>query len=135
MITIPYFVPDEPLQSAICSVALRGIKTTIIFPANKELLDVGVNIFEYEGGLLHSKTFTLDGKPSLIGSANMDRRSFDLNYENNILLYDPNMTNQLRDLQFEYLEKANLITLQDVNNWPLKRRHWNNTIAMLGTLL
>ena len=50
-----------------------------------ELLQAGVDIREYVGGLLHSKTLTLDGEIMLIGSANMDRRSFDLNFENNIL--------------------------------------------------
>ncbi|MEZ5502466.1 MAG: phospholipase D-like domain-containing protein [Halioglobus sp.] len=55
-----------------------------------------MDIREYVGGLLHSKTLTLDGEITLIGSANMDRRSFDLNFENNILLYDPQLTQAVR---------------------------------------
>ena len=51
-----------------------------------------MRIFEYQGGLLHTKSLTVDGVVSLIGSANLDRRSFDLNYENNILFYDPALT-------------------------------------------
>ena len=51
-----------------------------------ELLDAGVRIFEYEGGLLHAKSLTMDGEITLIGSANIDRRSFELNFENNILV-------------------------------------------------
>jgi len=97
-ITTPYYVPDEAMQGALCGSARRGVKTTINFPARNdsfivggasrsyygELLAAGVEIHEYEGGLLHTKSLTLDGKVALIGSANMDRRSFDLNYENNI---------------------------------------------------
>ena len=78
------------------------VDTTIIFPVRddswgvgaasrsycSDLLNAGVKIYEYVGGLLHTKSLTLDGEVTLIGSANMDRRSFDLNYENNILLYD-----------------------------------------------
>jgi cardiolipin synthase len=45
------------------------------------LLEAGVSIFEYEGGILHTKSMTVDGEITLIGSANMDRRSFELNYE------------------------------------------------------
>ena len=58
-------------------------------------------IYEYVGGLLHTKSLTLDGEITLIGSANMDRRSFDLNYENNILFYDPELTADVRARQQE----------------------------------
>ena len=53
-----------------------------------QLLDAGVRIYEYVGGLLHTKSMTVDGEVTLIGSANIDRRSFELNFENNILLVD-----------------------------------------------
>jgi cardiolipin synthase len=99
VITTPYYVPDDPMQSALCASAYRGVATTIVFPARndswivgaasrsyyRDLLTAGVRIFEYVGGLLHTKSLTLDGEVTLIGSANMDRRSFELNYENNIL--------------------------------------------------
>ena len=93
IITTPYYVPDESMQDALCAAAYRGVDTTIVFPARNDsgvvaaisrsyyadLLSAGVKIFEYEGGLLHTKSLTLDGEITLIGSANMDRRSFDLN--------------------------------------------------------
>jgi cardiolipin synthase A/B len=93
VISTPYYVPDEAMQAALCASARRGVATTIIFPARNDswivgaasrsyygdLLAAGVRIFEYEGGLLHAKSLTLDGAITLIGSANMDRRSFDLN--------------------------------------------------------
>lgn len=149
VITTPYYVPDEPMQAALCASARRGVTTTIVFPARndswivgaashsyyRDLLAAGVRIYEYEGGLLHTKSLTLDGEISLIGSANMDRRSFELNYENNILLYDPVLTAQLRDRQNSYIAQSRPVTLEAVASWPVRRRLWNNTIAMLGPVL
>ena len=99
------------------------------------LLEAGVEIHEYVGGLLHTKSLTLDGEITLIGSANMDRRSFDLNYENNILFYDAELTADVRQRQQDYLSSSNPVTLQQVKSWPLRKRLWNNTLATLGPVL
>jgi cardiolipin synthase len=72
---------------------------------------------------------------TLIGSANMDRRSFDLNYENNILFWDKALTAQMRDRQEAYLASSNEVTLAQVESWSIGRRLWNNTLGMLGPLL
>jgi cardiolipin synthase len=149
VITTPYYVPDEAIQAALCASARRGVATTIVFPARNDsrivaaashsyyadLLAAGVRIFEYEGGLLHTKSLTLDGEVTLIGSANMDRRSFDLNYENNILFYDPDLTADMRRRQDAYLAHSRPVTADLVAQWPMRRRLWNNTIAMLGPVL
>jgi len=149
VITTPYYVPDEPMQNALCAAAYRGVDTTIVFPARNDswivaaasrsyyadLLTAGVKIYEYEGGLLHTKSLTLDGEITLIGSANMDRRSFDLNYENNILFYDPGLTADMLQRQQEYIARSHLVDPDVVAAWPMTRRLWNNTIAMLGPLL
>lgn len=149
VISTPYYVPDEAMQNALCAAARRGVDTTIVFPARNDsfivaaasrsyyadLLAAGVRIFEYLGGLLHTKSFTIDGEITLIGSANMDRRSFDLNYENNILLYDQTLTGDMRRLQEQYIAKSNAVTPAMVAAWSTPRRLWNNTIAMLGPLL
>lgn len=100
-----------------------------------DLLGAGVKIYEYEGGLLHTKSLTVDGELTLIGSANMDRRSFDLNYENNILFYDPDLTGQVRRRQYDYFVRSHLITQKRVEAWSTPRRLWNNSIAMMGPLL
>jgi cardiolipin synthase A/B len=148
-ITTPYYVPDEAMQTALCASAYRGIATTLILPARNDslfvqaasrsyyadLLAAGVRIFEYEGGLLHTKSLTLDGAVTLIGSANLDRRSFDLNYENNILFYDPALTAEMRRRQEEYLAQSHEVTAEMVAQWPITRRLWDNTIAMLGPVL
>jgi cardiolipin synthase len=149
VISTPYYVPDEPMQAALCAAARRGVATTIIFPARNDswivgaasrsyyadLLAAGVRIFEYEGGLLHTKSLTLDGEITLIGSANMDRRSFELNYENNILFYDPALTVEMRRRQDTYIASSHPVTEDMVAGWPMHRRLLNNTIAMLGPVL
>ena len=148
-ITTPYYVPDEAMQAALCACARRGVAVTILFPARNdsrivaaasqsyyaELLAAGVQIFEYEGGLLHTKSLTLDGEVTLIGSANMDRRSFELNYENNILLYDRQLTAAVRRRQGEYHAHSRPVTADMVAQWPITRRLWNNAVAMLGPVL
>ncbi len=65
----------------------------------------------------------------------MDRRSFDLNYENNILLYDSAMTIEMRRRQDSYLAQSHSVTAEIVAQWPLTRRLWNNAVAMLGPVL
>jgi cardiolipin synthase len=149
VISTPYYVPNQVMQAALCAAAYRGVQTILILPAKNDsrevagasrsyyadLLQAGVEIHEYVGGLLHSKTLTLDGDITLIGSANMDRRSFDLNFENNILIYDPQLTQTVRTRQQGYIDSADRMSLEAVDNWPLSRRLWNNSIAMLGPIL
>ena len=149
IITTPYYVPDDSLLTALCTAAYRGIDVTIIFPARndswvvgaasrsyyRELLDAGVKIYEFEGGLLHAKTLTVDGIVTLIGSANMDRRSFDLNYENNILLVNSQLTQSMIARQHEFLANSHRVTKEAVEAWPLSRCLWNNLTATLGPLL
>jgi cardiolipin synthase len=71
----------------------------------------------------------------LIGSANLDRRSFELNYENNILFHDLDLTKQLRERQLSYQWQSREVTKQEVATWPVQRRFFNNAIAMLGPFL
>lgn len=149
VISTPYYVPDDAIQNAIRSAAYRGVETTIIFPAKNDsrivaaasrsyyadLLDAGVSIYEYQGGLLHTKSLTLDGQVTLIGSANMDRRSFELNYENNLLFYDAGLTAAMRERQRHYIDQSNLVSPEMVQAWSMPRRLWNNTLAVLGPVL
>jgi cardiolipin synthase len=149
IITTPYYVPDEPMQAALCASGRRGVKTTLIVPKKNDswfvaaashsyyaaLLDSGVRIFEYEGGLLHTKSLTIDEQMGLIGSANMDRRSFELNYENNILFHDEPLTKQIRERQLSYQWQSHEVTKEQVAAWSVTRRFFNNAIAMLGPVL
>ena len=149
VISTPYYVPNESMQDALCAAAYRGVRTVLILPAKNdsrevaaashsyyaELLEAGVEIREYVGGLLHSKTLTLDGEITLIGSANLDRRSFELNFENNMLIHDEQLTCSLRERQQQYIDNSQWVSIEAVSKWSLRRRLWNNAMAMLGPLL
>lgn len=149
VVTTPYYVPTDSMQEALCAAARRGVKTTIVFPARNDswivaaasqsyysdLLDAGVQIHEYVGGLLHAKTMTVDDEVLMVGSANMDRRSFELNYENNILMVDQEQAAALRARQDQFIASSRPVDRDNVEGWPVHVRLWNNAIAMLGPVL
>jgi cardiolipin synthase len=149
LITTPYYVPSEAMHDALCLTARRGVRTVLMVPAKndswvvaaasrsyyRDLVDAGVSIFEFPDGLLHAKIMTLDGEVALIGSANLDRRSFDLNYENNILLQDADLTGQLAARQRSYLAASRQVTWEEIEGWSAMRRLWNNAVAMIGPIL
>ncbi len=109
VLTTPYFVPDETLLTALKSAAQRGVDVTVILPEKndsvlvhyasqahyQELAESGVKIMLFYGGLLHSKTITVDNEFSLLGSVNLDMRSFWLNFEATLFIYDQQFTEQL----------------------------------------
>lgn len=148
-ITTPYFVPDIIVLNALCAAAIRGVKINLIVPRKNdswvvaaaaksfypEVLDAGVRVHEYVGGLLHAKCLTIDGKITMIGSSNLDLRSFDLNYENNTIIYDEAFTAQVNQRQHEYLNSAVEVQLKEVQDWRLPVRIWHNVIGTLGPVL
>ena len=149
VISTPYFVPNSTVLDAICAAAIRGVDVTMIFPKHndswivaaashsyyRQLLEHGVKIFEFRDGLLHAKTLTIDRKLSLIGSTNLDLRSFDLNYENDILLRDNDAAGRIRDRQQTYVDQSDPVTIDHVESWNPMRRIWNNVIATVGPIL
>jgi len=149
VISTPYYVPNEMMQAALCAAANRGVDTTFIVPQRndsfivaaasrsyyEQLIQAGVKIFEFRNGLLHAKTMTVDADVTLIGSANMDRRSFDLNYENNILLRDSATTAMVRQRQLAFLAQSDPVIHAEIQEWSMGRRLWNNALAMLGPVL
>jgi cardiolipin synthase len=149
VVTTPYFVPDEQLLFALTSAGRRGIRTRMLFPKHndnwivaaasrsyyRDLIDAGVEIYEYRPGLLHSKTMVVDGRVGLIGSANLDRRSFELNFENNILFEDVDFAGAVRARQDEYLAECDRVTREDVDQYGLGLRLWQNLLATLSPML
>lgn len=149
VITTPYYVPNAMVQSAIVGAARRGVETTLILPKKNDhyavgvtarsyyadLLQAGVKLYEYRLGLLHTKALIVDDDVTLIGSANLDRRSFDLNYENNILFQDAALTAAMLERQMSYIADSDEITLPQVQIWPISTRLWNNALAVIGPLL
>lgn len=149
VITTPYFVPTEALAQAIRSAALRGVKVRMILPARNDsrfvafasrsyylpLLRAGVEILEFRPGLLHAKTMVVDGDTVVVGSANMDRRSFELNYENCLVLADAGLTAEIAARQDDWAGQSRHVSLAEVSGWRLPRRVAQNLVAILGPLL
>lgn len=149
VITTPYFVPDEAVLRALCAAPRRGVATTIVFPERNDswlvgnssrscyadLLVNGVDIYEYSLGLLHTKSITIDGKIALVGSANMDRRSMQLNFENNMLVADEVVAAAVRARQQSYLGVSRPIALATVKAWPFHKRLVQNAVGMTAPVL
>ncbi|MBI2826867.1 MAG: cardiolipin synthase [Planctomycetia bacterium] len=149
ILTTPYFVPDELLLAAILSAAGRGVNVTIVLPkrvdsrlvrlasqAHKgELLAAGVRIVLFGGGLLHTKSITVDGKLSLVGSMNLDPRSLQLNFEITLAVYDEAFTQRLRALQTAYINRS---TPMDLARWQSRSalvRFTDQAARLLSPLL
>jgi len=110
LITTPYFVPTEALLVAMEVAAMRGVDLKILLPGRSnhmvtfhagrsfysELLESGVELREYVPGIVHAKTLVADGKVALVGSANMDVRSFRLNFEVHTLVHDTTTADAIR---------------------------------------
>lgn len=125
-ITTPYFVPDDGILTALKVAALSGIDVRIIIPANPdhffvywasmsylgELLEAGVKCYQYNDGFVHSKTVYVDGFVTSVGTANMDIRSFDLNFETNAFIYDKKVTEEHERQFFRDIENCSEITLE-----------------------
>ncbi|MDO5647056.1 cardiolipin synthase [Paracoccus sp. (in: a-proteobacteria)] len=148
-ITTPYYIPDQALDAAIRSAARRGVQVTMILPERNDslfvgassqvfyhgLIESGVRLMLFQGGLLHSKIMTVDGAMAMIGSANLDRRSFDLNYEMNLLVVDRDFVAELDQRQASYIARARPIDLPEVQGWSAIRRVRNNLLALASPLL
>lgn len=149
IITTPYFVPDESILRALCAAPRRGVKTTLVLPTRNDswlvgnasrssypdLLNSGVQLYEYPLGLLHAKTLTVDGNIALVGSANMDRRSLELNYENSLLIAGAQVTESIRERQLGYLAVSQLVSADAVRAWPFHTRLVHNVVGMMAPVL
>jgi cardiolipin synthase len=149
VVTTPYFVPDEQLLFALTSAARRHIRTVMIVPKRndnwivaaasrsyyRDLIDAGAEIYEFRPGLLHAKTMVVDCRVGLIGSANLDRRSYELNFENNSLFDDPALATDVRARQDHYLAQSDRVTRTDVDHYGIGLRLWQNLLATLSPML
>lgn len=149
IITTPYFVPDESLLTALLAAAQRGVDVTLVLPARNDsrlvdlagkavfadLLEAGVRIAAFNGGLLHTKSVTVDGEFTLFGSVNMDMRSLWLNFELSLLIYDRESTERIRRMQQGYLEDSDLLVRDAWRRRSFARRFLENAAHLLAPLL
>ena len=111
-IQTPYFIPDDSFMDAVRIACLSGIDVRIMIP-NKpdhmfvywatyahvgELIEAGARIYIYDNGFLHTKMIVIDDEASTVGTANIDARSFKLNFEVNAFIYSRNLSHQLAEM-------------------------------------
>ncbi len=149
VLTTPYFVPDEPFLAALLSAARRGVDLHLVLSAHAnqtltqlaqrsfydELLDAGVNIHLYQPRFLHAKYLTIDNEVALIGSANIDIRSFALNAEIELVLYDARLVAELRRIQENYFAHSALLTAAEWSRRPLLTRTLQGTARLADSFL
>ena len=149
LISTPYFIPGESLLDALIISASSGIKVKLLVPGKSdsklvnaaaksnynELLDAGVEIYRYHKGFIHAKTMVTDRKIAMIGTANMDYRSFDLNFEVNAIVYDTDFAEELSKTFFEDLKDSNKIDAIAWNNRPWYKQLIEKTARLVSPLM
>ena len=134
---------------ALASAAQRGVQVTVVVPAKVDsklvryasralrdrLLAAGVRLAFFKGGLLHTKSLTIDGTTSLFGTLNMDPRSLRLNFELTLAIYDPVFTTQLRSLQQSYIDQSTGIEIDRWRRRGFITRLLENIAKLLSPLL
>jgi cardiolipin synthase len=148
-LTSPYFIPDEAILAALVSAALKGVDVRILVPAGsdvllvgpagrsyyRQLLGIGIKIFEYLPSMLHAKTMVIDEHLALIGSANIDMRSFSLNFEVGALIDDPAVAATLHDCFLTQMEQSREITMATVQGWSVAKRLQYGAARLFSPLL
>lgn len=149
LITTPYFIPGESILDALKVASLSGVSVSILVPGVSdswwvnmaarsfytELLKVGVKIYLYQKGFLHAKTMVIDNNLSIIGTANMDYRSFDLNFELSVLLFDFDMAKKLKSIFHEDLSNSKKINPELWHQRKLHKKLSERIARLLSPLM
>ena len=149
VITNPYFVPDDALMTAMTSAVQRGVDVTLINSEVSDqflvshaersyyegLLTAGVKVYQYNAPiLLHSKHISIDDDIAVIGSSNLDIRSFQLNLEVTLVCYDPHVVADLRQIEACYLLKSKAVNLKEWETRPVRERLFENISRLTAAL-
>ncbi len=149
LITTPYYIPDESLQQTLKLTAMSGIDVKLLVPykadskivniASKayfeDLLKAGVKIYRYKKGFVHAKTFVTDRKLASIGTANLDIRSFDLNFEVNAIIYDEKTASELAEIFYKDLEDSEELILEQWANRSMFKKLKERLIRLLSPFM
>lgn len=148
-ITTPYFIPDEPMLQALQTAALRGVDVNLIVSETgyqvlvswaqksyyKELLEADIKVHLYRGSFLHAKFLTIDDHIGLVGTSNMDIRSFVLNAEHILVIYDPGMTGRLKAEQQRYIANCRSLDLKQWRQRPFRIKLGEHLARLASPLL
>ncbi|MEW9094861.1 MAG: cardiolipin synthase [Clostridiaceae bacterium] len=145
----PYFVPDDNVLDSLKISSFSGVDVRIMIPGNpdhifmswaaqsyiRELLKTGARVFLYNNGFIHSKTIVSDDSLCSIGTANMDIRSFKLNFETNAFIYNSEIANTLKEQFLMDMKHSQEVTLEDLNNISRRSRILESITRLLSPIL
>ncbi|MFP4024934.1 MAG: cardiolipin synthase [Thiohalospira sp.] len=148
-ISMPYVIPNHGIITALKQAALSGVDVRLLVPKKSDswllnsasntyyydLLASGVKIYRYTKGFVHAKTMIIDHNLSIVGSANMDYRSFDYNFEANAIIYDKAFNALMKKLYFSDLEDSEQITFDEWENRPLRIKLKESIVRLLSPVL
>jgi len=148
-IQTPYFLPTESIVTALQTASLSGVDVRIILPKRSdakfalassysymgEMLKADIKMYFYDQGFLHSKTIVIDDKISTIGSANMDFRSFEQNFEVNALIFDPEVALEMRKIFEHDLANSTRVNAKTWKKRPVKIRLKESIARLFSPLL
>ena len=149
MIVSPYFVPDEALLAAVTSAVDRGVQVELfvseqgdqamVYHAQRSyyeaLLRAGIRIWMYpKPYILHTKSLTIDDQVAVIGSSNMDMRSFGLNMEVSMLVRGEEFVDEMRVVEDEYRSLSRELTLDEWTQQPLRSTVLDNLARLTSAL-
>ncbi len=149
LITTPYFIPGESLMDALCIASMSGLSVKLLVPGKSDsilvnsaarsyyhdLLKAGVEIYQYTKGFVHAKTMVTDRKIAMVGSSNLDFRSFDLNFEVNAIVYNEEIAGELSDIFYEDLKDAERIDAIAWDNRPNYKKLQEKIARLVSPLL
>ena len=145
----PYLVPDEPMLATLKIAALSGVDVRIIIPGKPDhlfmkwaassycgdLLEAGVRIYTYNKGFIHSKTIVTDSEVSTVGTANMDIRSFRLNFEVNAFIFNHRIAGIMDKQFFEDMNQSSELMVEEYNNRAKLVRIKESIIRLISPIL
>ena len=134
-ISSPYFIPNESIVNALKTAALSGIDVRIMLPGKSdstvvywssmsyiaELIEAGIKVYLFQKGFIHSKIIMIDSNFSSVGSANMDVRSFEDNFEVLAMVYDSDLTVELEKQYFKDIKKSKLVNQKEWSQRSFKQ--------------
>ena len=148
-LTTPYYAVEESMQRALCIAADAGVDVRLMIPAVPdhkfvylvaetywgELLTHGVKIYKYTPGFLHAKSVLADGEVALVGSTNMDYRTFQLHYECGVVMYGMSAVEELREDLNRTMEQSTLYTLEEWDERKWYRRAFASLLKLFAIWL
>lgn len=148
-IQTPYYIPNDQIQTALITAAQSGVDVQLMLPRKsdskfvqaasmsylKPLLEAGVKIHMYKPGFLHAKTMVVDDLLSSVGTANMDHRSFDINFEINAFIYDEGLAGEMKDIFLKDKLACELLTPRRWEKRRIRKRIFESFARVFAPLL